>query len=98
MITVNPAKTKRRLFRMAAGWFFIVLGILGLFLPILQGFLFLAVGAFLLAPYIPVFRKIRSRLYAKYPKIHHTIDKMKQSWYSLIGRKQATRKVNDAQN
>ena len=34
---------------LALGWFFIFLGILGLFLPILQGILFLTIGLILLS-------------------------------------------------
>jgi len=35
--------------RKIAGWFFIVIGVFGLFLPFLQGFLFIALGMGLLA-------------------------------------------------
>ena len=34
---------------LALGWFFVFLGILGLFLPILQGILFLTIGLILLS-------------------------------------------------
>ena len=52
----NPAdKPKRswlaRMTILTFGWIFIVLGVLGLFLPILQGILFLAIGGMLLARY-----------------------------------------------
>lgn len=60
---------------MTIGWAFIVLGILGLFLPILQGILFLAVGIALLADHIPVFMKIKNAIYHRFPKleklVHH---------------------------
>jgi len=39
----------KRTGRKIAGWFFIVLGVIGLFLPFLQGILFIAVGMGLLA-------------------------------------------------
>ena len=39
----------RRMLILSAGWFFVVLGILGIFLPILQGILFLAIGLILLS-------------------------------------------------
>ena len=47
-----PARRRsrwKRVLILVSGWFFIVLGILGLFLPILQGILFLAIGSYLLS-------------------------------------------------
>jgi len=54
------------------GWFCIFLGILGLFLPILQGILFLLIGLFILSlvsPRIRLFRqRLRARARTRYPK------------------------------
>lgn len=36
---------RRRLWLLVVGWFLMLLGVVGLFLPILQGFLFLGLGA-----------------------------------------------------
>ena len=58
---------KRRWF-MAGGCVFLVLGVLGLFLPILQGILFLCVGLILLAKAHPRFRLLKIRLKKRYPK------------------------------
>jgi hypothetical protein len=69
-----------------AGWFFVVLGILGMFLPILQGFLFLAVGIALLAREIPWVRRRRERLYARYPKLGAWNDKA-EHWVERQGRR-----------
>jgi uncharacterized protein len=53
------------------GWVFIVLGVLGLFLPILQGILFLLIGLALLSavsPRVRLFRqRLRRRARARYP-------------------------------
>jgi uncharacterized membrane protein YbaN (DUF454 family) len=59
---------------LAAGWFFIVLGILGLFLPILQGILFLAIGAYLLSLESPRARRIIEKTRHRYPKLGRTFD------------------------
>lgn len=59
---------------LVSGWFFIVLGILGLFLPILQGILFLAIGAYLLSLESPMARRIINRLRTRYPKLGATFD------------------------
>ena len=49
------------------GWAFIVLGILGLFLPILQGILFLAIGGMLLSMESPTAKRLMDRLRVRYP-------------------------------
>ena len=48
----------RSIIRQVIGWFFIVTGIAGLFLPILQGWLQIAIGAWLLAPHVPFFSRV----------------------------------------
>ncbi|HRK95474.1 MAG TPA: PGPGW domain-containing protein [Rhodospirillales bacterium] len=40
----------KRILRLVFGWTFIVLGVLGLFLPFLQGILFIVIGLALIAP------------------------------------------------
>ena len=72
------AKPKRSRFMrfviLASGWMFIVLGILGLFLPILQGILFLAIGAYLLSLESPMARRVIARMRRRYPKLGATFD------------------------
>ncbi len=62
----------RRFLLWVAGWFCIFLGILGLFLPILQGILFLLIGLFILSLVSPrirlLRRKLRAKARARYPK------------------------------
>lgn len=58
----------KRKFFVAGGWVFLVLGVLGLFLPFLQGILFLLVGLILLAKAQPRFRLLKMRLKKRYPK------------------------------
>ena len=55
------------------GWIFIVLGVLGLFLPILQGILFLAIGSMLLSMESPTAQRILTRLRNKYPSLDKTM-------------------------
>ena len=57
---------------LVSGWMFIVLGILGLFLPILQGILFLAIGASLLSMESPMARRFLERARRRYPKLGAT--------------------------
>ncbi len=60
-----------------AGWAFILLGIVGLFLPILQGILFLMVGlTFLSAEYVWAHRLL-AHLRMRFPTLHLQIKKAK---------------------
>lgn len=59
----------KRLLRFIFGTVFIVLGILGLFLPILQGFLFLGVGLLILAPESRRLQRLKHRLEIRFPRI-----------------------------
>ncbi|MGC8917190.1 MAG: hypothetical protein ACP5NF_09460 [Thermoanaerobaculum sp.] len=55
--------------RHVLGWSFLVLGVVGAVLPILQGWLFFAAGALLLAPEIPLFRRFFCLIEARFPKL-----------------------------
>lgn len=60
------------------GWFFIVLGILGLFLPILQGILFLAIGLVILSRRSPRVRLLLRRLAKRYPAFGRVLEEARQ--------------------
>jgi hypothetical protein len=47
------------LLRQVLGWFFILLGLLGLVLPVLQGVLFLVIGVALVGRRNPLIRRVR---------------------------------------
>lgn len=66
----------KRILRNAAGWLFLILGILGLFLPILQGFLFIFVGILLLSPDIPLFKRLVKWLGKRYPRLARQASKI----------------------
>lgn len=57
----------RRWALLVAGWAFVVVGVAGLFLPFLQGVLFLFVGLALLSLASPRVRLLRMRLGARFP-------------------------------
>ncbi len=51
------------------GWAFIVLGIAGLFLPVLQGILFLLIGLIILSTEYVWAHKLLAKMKARFPKI-----------------------------
>ncbi|HLA04571.1 MAG TPA: PGPGW domain-containing protein [Syntrophales bacterium] len=72
----------KKVYRHVFGWFFMLLGIIGLFLPVLQGVLFLFIGALILAPEVPFFHRIIEDLKKRHP---HIFDRAK----NLLNRVQA---------
>ena len=70
----------KRILRHVLGWFFVVLGIIGLFLPILQGILFILVGITILAPEIPLFRRLLSELQRRYPLAFEKVEQLRKKF------------------
>src|SRR4030095_8386056 len=69
--------TKSKLKRVAiyvSGWGFIILGIVGLVLPILQGILFILVGLFLLSSVSPWAERLLNRIKKRFPRIAKQLD------------------------
>ena len=77
-------QTLKRTLRHFFGWFFIVLGIVGLFLPVLQGILFIIVGVSILTPEIPLFHKVMVRLEARYPEVFYKAHRLKQRFVEFF--------------
>jgi len=59
----------RRFLRITLGVIFLILGVAGLALPVLQGILFLCIGVVLLAADVPIFRRLLKRLDQRFPRI-----------------------------
>jgi len=59
----------------AAGYAFLVLGVIGLVVPILQGLLFLAIGMIILAKTAPWAERVLQRFRTRYPRAGVIIDK-----------------------
>ena len=62
------AKVKRLLV-LLLGWSLIVLGVIGLFLPVLQGVLFLLIGLYVLSTQYAQARRILQRLRRSFPSL-----------------------------
>lgn len=59
----------KRILILVVGWTFILLGIAGLVLPVLQGVLFILVGLIILATQYALARLLLVRLRKRFPKI-----------------------------
>lgn len=67
----------RHAVRITLGCSFVVLGLAGLVLPILQGILFLLIGAVLLAPYVPVFQRLIDWGERRYPQLTRYLERLR---------------------
>jgi uncharacterized membrane protein YbaN (DUF454 family) len=67
-----------RLLRHLAGWALIVLGVVGLVLPVLQGWLFIAMGSLLLAPDVPMFARLVAWVETHFPAVRAVLDRMRR--------------------
>ena len=77
----------RRYVILTLGWIFIFLGILGLFLPILQGILFLCIGFLLLSSESPRMRLLMMRLGRRYPRFRAALTAAKgkaRTWRNRV--------------
>ena len=64
----------KRLAIRIVGWGFILLGIVGLFLPVLQGVLFILVGLIILSSEYVWAHHVLTKLRERFPKISHAAD------------------------
>ncbi len=79
-------KQTKRAIVLILGVAFVLFGIIGLFLPFLQGVLFLIIGALLLSAYSPTLREALQAQTRKYPKLHYWVLRA-ESWVErVIGR------------
>ncbi len=79
-------KPLKRILIVALAIFCIILGIIGLVLPFLQGFLFLAIGLLLLSFYSPSLRAWIDKHTMRYPKLHQAVRKVEDFVVKIIGR------------
>ncbi len=69
------------------GWLFIVLGILGLFIPILQGILFIMIGLAILSSRSEMIKRFLKHLEKRYPRHHERIEIWKEKIRSSFKKK-----------
>jgi uncharacterized protein len=79
---------------LVVGWAFILLGIAGLFLPVLQGILFLMIGLVILSTEYVWAHHLLAKIRARFPKLAETADRAKQNatyWLRRIYRHEETK-------
>jgi hypothetical protein len=79
--------TAKRVLTIVVGWVFILLGIAGLFLPILQGILFILIGLIILSSEYVWAHHLLQKLRARFPRIAHMSDEAKiraEAWMDRI--------------
>jgi uncharacterized membrane protein YbaN (DUF454 family) len=78
----------KRIGILIVGWGFIVLGIAGLFLPILQGVLFILIGLLILSTEYVWAHNLLEKLRQRFPKLALQMDKAKDKAARWMGRSQ----------
>lgn len=80
----------KRMAKLILGWSFIVLGVLGLVLPVLQGVLFIAIGLAILAQEQDWAHRLLHRLRHRFPHMAQVFDRSRhkaEAWvYRLLHR------------
>ena len=79
---------------LVVGWAFILLGIAGLFLPVLQGILFLMIGLVILSTEYVWAHHLLRMVRARFPKIAETADRAEEKarhWFQRIHPHKETR-------
>jgi uncharacterized membrane protein YbaN (DUF454 family) len=68
------------------GWFFIALGILGLFLPFLQGILFILIGLAILSSRSEIIKRFLKHLEERYPQHYERIEIWREKIRNWFGK------------
>jgi uncharacterized membrane protein YbaN (DUF454 family) len=78
--------TAKRILVLAVGWMFILLGIAGLFLPILQGILFLLIGLIILSTEYVWAHHLLRRLSERFPGLAKHAEHAKERAHAWLRR------------
>ena len=74
----------RRMLRIVLGSLFMMLGLVGLVLPVLQGWLFLGMGGLVLAQDIPIFAKMTCWIMARFPQTGRMAQRLTTVFGTLV--------------
>jgi Ca2+-transporting ATPase len=80
----HRTSTLKRIVVLALGWLFVLVGIAGLFLPVLQGILFLLVGLLILANEYLWARKLIARARSRFPRLDKWLSQARSRATTLL--------------
>ena len=82
---MDSIKALKNVVVLIIGWIFIGLGILGLFLPILQGVLFILIGLAILSSRSKLIKRFLKHLEERYPHHHERVEIWREKIRRLFG-------------
>jgi uncharacterized membrane protein YbaN (DUF454 family) len=85
MAMSGDKRPARQYWRHVVGWPLLLLGVVGLALPFLQGILFILVALTVLAPEVPALRRLVSALRKRYPVVFEKAAAMKENLKRRFG-------------
>ena len=86
---IEKASTMKRILVLITGWAFIGVGIIGLFLPILQGVLFIMIGLIILSTEYHWARRLLERIRTRFPgvaRVSHEAAEKAKVWLRRLRR------------
>ncbi|MFP3870632.1 MAG: PGPGW domain-containing protein [Syntrophobacteria bacterium] len=83
----NAQMPIKRILRYIIGTAFLAFGVVGLFLPVLQGILFILIGLSLLFPRNRQLRRLLAKARSRYPRQAARFDAFKQQLATAVRRK-----------
>jgi uncharacterized membrane protein YbaN (DUF454 family) len=84
----------KRILVLIVGWGFVLLGIAGLFLPILQGVLFILIGLIILSSEYVWAHHLLARLKQRFPRLGRTADEASAKAAAWLERLSGQRKAD----
>lgn len=84
----------KRVIVQLVGWGFILVGIVGLFLPVLQGVLFLLIGLMILSTEYAWAHRLLQRVREKFPRLSQKMDEAAQKASAWLRRMAGYREVD----
>ena len=74
----------KRIIKIGVGWFFLLLGVLGCFLPVLQGALFMAIGVMILSEESRFIKQLLHPFEQKYPRHFQKVYAFRRSVFHTL--------------